>query len=59
MFEWVQGETVHQTLILYLPKGGALTARLWLTAWGLGDPHQVAGPREYLHESVIPLRLEE
>jgi hypothetical protein len=59
MYEWKQGETVRQTVLAPLPQGGPLTARLWLTAWGVGDPHQITDPRPFIHESVIPLRLEE
>jgi hypothetical protein len=59
MYEWKHGEIVTQTLIVPLPPGPPLTARLWLTPWGVGEPHQIAGPREYIHQSVIPLRLEE
>lgn len=59
MYEWQQGETVKQTVLVPLPPAGPLTARLWLTPWGLGDPHQITDPKEFIHESVIPLRLEE
>jgi hypothetical protein len=59
MFEWETGETVKQTVLVPLSRDGPLSARLWLTAWGVGDPHQIAAPRELIHESVIPLRLEE
>ncbi len=59
MYEWQQGETIQQTVLVPLPPAGPLTARLWLTAWGVGDPHQIADPRDFIHESVIPLRLEE
>jgi hypothetical protein len=59
MYEWQQGETIRQTVLVPLPRGGPLSARLWLTAWGVGDPHQITDPRAFIHESVIPLRLEE
>jgi hypothetical protein len=59
MYEWQPGETIKQTVLVPLPQAGPLTARLWLTAWGVGDPHQITDPKDFIHESVIPLRLEE
>jgi len=59
---WRPGEVIRQGLTVFAPAGapgGPLEARLWLTAWGIGDPHQIARPREMIHESAIPLRLEE
>lgn len=59
MYEWQTGEIVRQTVIAPLPPGGRLSARLWLTAWGVGDPNQITDPHEFVHQSVVPLRLEE
>ncbi len=59
--DWTPGETVRQDLLVYLPpehKGAPLDARLWLSAWGTGAPHQITAPPELVHESLIPLKLE-
>ncbi len=53
---------VKESTTVYLPPGGQngpLEARLWLSAWGVGTAHQITDPKEMIHESMIPLRLEE
>ncbi len=60
-YDWEAGETVKQTIFVYVPgaEGEPLEASLWLAPWGVGSPLQIALPREMVHASVIPLRLEE
>jgi 4-amino-4-deoxy-L-arabinose transferase-like glycosyltransferase len=60
-YDWQPGEIVKQTISVYLPSGGEddpPEARLWLSAWGLGAAQQITSPKEMIHESVIPLKLE-
>ena len=60
-YEWTPGEIIRQTVTVYWPRGRAEPpdARLWLTAWGLGDPHPIAAPPQIARDGVIRLRLEE
>ncbi|MBI3664816.1 MAG: glycosyltransferase family 39 protein [Acidobacteria bacterium] len=61
-YEWEPGEVVKQSMAVYSPVGGPSgpsECRLWLTRWGMGDPHQITDPKEMIHQSVVPLRLEE
>ncbi len=59
-FDWEAGEVVRQNMTVALAEepGAPLEARLWLSPWGAGPPQQVAFPKELIHESVVPLRLE-
>jgi len=56
---WQAGEIRSQTATVYLPQPGPYQARLWLRAWGAGDRLQVLAPAPMVHESAVPLRLEE
>jgi hypothetical protein len=55
-YDWTPGEIIRQSLILYTPDGPPLEARLWLSPWGLGDPHRITAPHELAHAGVIPLK---
>ena len=59
-FDWQAGEVMRQSMTVALAQepGAPLEARLWLSAWGAGPPQQVAFPKELIHQSVVPLRLE-
>ncbi len=57
-YEWGAGEIVRQTTLAYLPGDGPIAGRLWLTRWGYGDGEQIPDPKELIHRSVVPLRLD-
>jgi hypothetical protein len=57
-YEWAPGEIVRQTTMVYLPVEGEIEARLWLSAWGVGRALQITDPKEMIHQSMVPLRLE-
>ncbi len=56
-FDWQPGEVIRQSLLLYLPGSDPVEARLWLAAWGIGDPQPILSPAGF-GEGVVPLRLD-
>jgi hypothetical protein len=60
-FEWAPGEIVKQSVTVWAPAAGhePIEARLWLTAWGVGDPHPIVSPASLAADNVVALRLVE